>query len=74
MAETFTTNITKALDEVAPFKKLIIKSTYKFGLSEATKELMKSRDLTRNRIKHSSVKEKQVLLIMSCKIISAYVA
>ena len=36
--------------------------TFKFGLSDSTKELMKARDLTRNKIKSSSVKEEQILL------------
>ena len=38
MADKFTANITKALEEVAPMKKVTIKSTYKFGLSQSTKE------------------------------------
>ena len=48
----FTRNINEALDEVAPIKTFKIKSTFKFGLSENTKELMKERDHIRNRIKN----------------------
>ena len=38
MALIFTTNVSKALDEIAPFKKITIKSSYKFGLSQETKD------------------------------------
>ena len=46
----FTENINTALDEIAPFKTFKIRSSYKFGLSDKTKELMKLRDLVRNKI------------------------
>ena len=59
----FTNNINEALDEVAPIKNFKIKSSYKFGLSDKTKELMRIRDHTRNQIKNSTNQEKQILLI-----------
>ena len=39
MVEIFSQNIEEALDEVAPIKTFTIRSQYRFGLSENTKEL-----------------------------------
>ena len=57
----FTENINTALDEIAPFKTFKIRSSYKFGLSDKTKELMKLRDLVRNKISSCKGNEKVVL-------------
>ena len=61
MVKTFEDNIKEALDEIAPIKNIKIKSSYKFGLSDKAKELMKARDLTRNKIKNCEKNEKEVL-------------
>ena len=50
MAENFNINIEEALDEIAPYKTFTIKSNYKFGISNNTKEMMKKRDKTRANI------------------------
>ena len=47
---------------MAPIKTFTIRSQYKFGLTESTKNLMHDRDVTRGRIKNaSSVAEKAIL-------------
>ena len=51
MVEIFTDNVNNALDQVAPFKSFQVKSNYRFGISQETKELMKQRDSTREKIK-----------------------
>ena len=61
MVKTFEDNIKEALDEVAPIKNIKIKSSYKFGLSDKAKELMKARDVTRYKIKNCEKNEKEVL-------------
>ena len=43
MVEVFNRNIKNALDNAAPLKTFKIRSNYRFGLSENTKELMKKR-------------------------------
>ena len=43
MVEVFNQNIKNALDKAAPLKTFKIRSNYRFGLSENTKELMKNR-------------------------------
>ena len=43
-------------------KKKKIKSKYKFGLSEATKDLMKKRDSTRKKLSSAAQQEKKTLL------------
>ena len=63
MVEIFTTNINSALDSVAPLKNFQVKSNYKFGISNETKELMKLRDLTREKIKSAKGNERQILSI-----------
>ena len=50
-----------ALDEVAPIKLFTVKSNYKFGISDDTKEIMKNRDATRAKISKASTKEKSIL-------------
>jgi hypothetical protein len=50
-----------ALDEVAPIKSFTVKSNYKFGISDDTKEIMKNRDATRAKISKASTKEKSIL-------------
>ena len=51
-----------ALDEVAPVKTFTVKSNYKFGISNETKEIMKKRDSTRAKIPKVSTNEKLILL------------
>ena len=58
MVDTFSNNMTEAIDEVAPFKTFTVKSNYKFGISPETKLLMKQRDDTREKIKSTSNSEK----------------
>ena len=62
MVKAFDKNIKAALDLASPLKSFKIRSNYRFGLSENTKELMKKRDKTRNAIKNAAKKEKGVLL------------
>ena len=62
MVKIFTKNVTTALDEVAPVKIITTKSNYKFGLSETTRNLIKDRDCTRQKIKKACNSEKIVLL------------
>ena len=47
MEEIYTANNLVALDACAPFNSFIIKSHYKFGLSEDTKDLINKRNATR---------------------------
>ena len=58
--ELFTSLINESLDEVAPYGTFTIRSNYKFGLSELTKEMMKKRDAAREKIKNSIGNEKQL--------------
>ena len=62
MAENFNINIEEALDEIAPYKTFTIKSNYKFGISNNTKEMMKKRDKTRANISKAKGNEKITLL------------
>ena len=62
MVKAFDKNIKAALDLASPLKSFKIRSNYRFGLSENTKELMKKRDKTRNAIKNAAKMEKRVLL------------
>ena len=57
----FTELINEALNETAAFKTFKVRSSYKFGLSAATKELMKNRDQTRKAIKSAGNQEKLIL-------------
>ena len=62
MVNIFSKFIEEALDELAPIKTFTIRSHYKFGLTDKTKELMHERDVTRGRIKYAnSTSEKQIL-------------
>ena len=63
MATTFNNLVMESLDEVAPYKTFTVKSHYKFGISEETKELMAKRDQTRMNIKTAGQNEKGALLI-----------
>ena len=62
MVEIFTSNINTSLDNVAPVKSFTVKSHYRFGLSEASKELMIKRDNARAAISKAGPSEKIVLL------------
>ena len=58
--DIFTTLITNSLDEVAPYGLITIRSNFKFGLTDETKDLMKQRETARKNIKSSIGYEKQV--------------
>ena len=58
----FTKNINNAMNEAAPMKTFTVKSQYKFGLSENTKNLMKQRDQTRCNISKANNQQKAVLM------------
>ena len=62
MAKELTEIVNRALDEIAPVKTFQIRSNYKFGLSEATKDTMKKRDQARSQIRTAKKQEKEVLL------------
>ena len=49
-----------SLDEVAPFGVITIRSNFKFGLWDETKDLIKQREAARNKIKSSVGNEKQL--------------
>ena len=53
--------MTKALDVCAPLKTFTIKSHFKFGLSEHTKELMKKRDDARLNMSKASLNNHDTL-------------
>ena len=59
--KVFTKIITEALDETAPVKTFSVRSHYRFGISDETKELMQERDSTRRKISYASTQEKKVL-------------
>ena len=61
MVKIFSEYINEALDEVAPIKTFTIRSSYKFGISEKTKKLMKDRDSTRKKISQAKAQEKVIL-------------
>ena len=61
MVKIFSEYINEALDEVAPIKTFTIRSSYKFGISEKTKKLMKDRDSTRKQISQAKAQEKVIL-------------
>ena len=61
MVKVFSLNINEALDDIAPYRTFTIKSGYKFGISEKTKQLMKDRDINRKRISQSKGQEKSTL-------------
>ena len=50
MVKVYQKNIDEALNEVAPVKSFTIRSQYRFGLSDATKQVMHDRDVTRGKI------------------------
>ena len=52
-----------SLDEVAPFGVITIRSNFKFGLSDETKDLMKQKEAVRNKIKSSVGNEKQLWIV-----------
>ena len=54
MVEVYQKNINEALNEVAPIKTFTIRSNYRFGLSDETKQVMHDRDVTRGKIKNES--------------------
>ena len=58
----FSQYIEETLDEVAPIKTFSIRSQYRFGLTDKTKEIMHARDVTRGQIKNAcSLSEKSIL-------------
>ena len=62
MVAGFNKNVENALNEVAPVKTFKIRSNYRFGLSDSTKELYKRRDHTRGKISTAEGQQKGVLL------------
>ena len=54
--------IQECLDKIAPFKSFIVKSHYKFGISNVTKEIINKRDHTRQNISKAGPTEKQILI------------
>ena len=44
LANKFDSNIEEGLNELAPYKLFTVKSHYKFGLSDNTKNMMEQRD------------------------------
>ena len=52
----------EALDVCAPIKTFTIKSHYKFGLSEGTKDLIAKRDQTRKQMTTANKIERSTLL------------
>ena len=60
--ELFNNAIKEALDEIAPVRTFKVRSHHKFGLSDHTKNLMKTRDLTRAGIQKASSKERPNLV------------
>ena len=61
MVQLFTDNVTEALDEMCPIKTIKIRSNYKFGLSDNTRSLIKSRDVTRSKNSMASGNDKIIL-------------
>ena len=61
MVEIYTKFNTQALDMRAPFKTFKIKSHYKFGISNETKDLMSKRDNARLLMKTASKSERIIL-------------
>ena len=60
--ELFNKAIQETLDEVAPVRTFKVRSHHKFGLSEQTKNLMKTRDSTRAGIHKAGASEKPILV------------
>ena len=60
-AEEFTREINEALDECAPFKEFKVRQSYKPGLSDQAKKIIRERDLTRKQIKKAHTQEKPAL-------------
>jgi hypothetical protein len=61
IAVCFNTQVTEALDECAPIKEFTVRQKNKFGLSEETKQMMKTRDGMRKSINQASAEEKKIL-------------
>ena len=61
MVTKFQTLINQPLDEVAPIKTFKIKSQYRYGIYDSTKQLMKSRGNARQQIHKASTKSKLIL-------------
>ena len=68
MVDVYTKNNLEALDMCAPFKSFTIKSHYKFGLSEVTKDLMAKRENIREQMNTANKTERTILLIQYKKI------
>ena len=65
----FSQYIEETLDEVAPIKTFSIRSQYRFGLTDKTKEIMHARDVTRGQIKNAcSLSEKSLFNFPSIKL------
>ena len=60
MAIMFRDTMEVSLNEIAPFKTFTIKPSYKHGLSQEAKDLIKEREKTRKDMKQS-ISEKHIL-------------
>ena len=58
----FTKNVNEALDDLAPYKTFTVRSQFKFGLTEETKELMSKRDNIRKNLCKASASEKPIMI------------
>ena len=56
----FRDTMEESLNEIAPFKTFTIKPSYKHGLSQEAKDLIKEREKTRKDMKQS-ISEKHIL-------------
>ena len=59
--EDFTSEMNKALDDIAPFKQFKVQDSFKPGLSDPAKKLMHQRDQTRKGISKASVSDRPAL-------------
>ena len=62
MLVIFTKNVNEALDDLAPYKTFTVRSQFKFGLTEETKELMSKRDNIRKNLCKASASEKPIMI------------
>ena len=62
MLVIFTKNVNEALDDLAPYKTFTVRSQFKFGLTEETKELMSKRDNIKKNLCKASASEKPIMI------------
>ena len=61
MTTEFTSQVTKALDECAPYRKFKVRKNFQPGLSQTAKDIMRERDSTRGGISRASDRDKPAL-------------